>query len=329
MEIIRHHEGLPAHLRGLVLALGNFDGVHRGHQAVLALAQTLAKNSGVPSGVLFFEPHPRRFFQPDTPYFRLTPQPLKLRLMQGCGLDVAIIQPFDAALASSPADSFITDMLVEKYGVGHVIVGWNFRFGKGRAGDAALLEQRGKELGFSVTVLEPQGSNDAEPISSTRIRALLEAGKPVRAAELLGYWWRVSATVVGGDQRGQDLGFPTANMVLAKGVNLAHGIYAVRVRLQGRRHHGAAYLGTRPTFGGGEVVLEVYLLEFSGDLYGRELEVEFIEFLRGDEEFDGAASLTTQMERDCTAARDILTRLDVHDPIGQFTMQSRLRAPQP
>ena len=215
---------------------------------------------------------------------------------------------------------------MEKYGVSHVIVGWNFRFGKGRAGDAALLEQRGAALGFGVTVLEAQGSNDAEPISSTRIRALLEAGKPLRAAELLGYWWRVRATVVGGDHRGQGLGFPTANMILAKGVNLAHGIYAVRVMVGGRRHAGAAYLGTRPTFGGGEVVLEVFLLEFSGDLYGVELEVEFIEFLRGDETFDGAASLTTQMQRDCSAARDILTRLEVHDPIGQFAMQKQLES---
>ncbi|MFV2093458.1 MAG: bifunctional riboflavin kinase/FAD synthetase, partial [Hyphomicrobiales bacterium] len=310
--------------QNLVLALGNFDGVHRGHQAVLALARTLGQKSGVASGVLFFEPHPRRYFQPDTPYFRLTPQPLKLRLMQGAGLDAAIIQPFNTELASSPADEFISEILVKKYCVGHVIAGWNFRFGKGRAGDAALLARRGGELGFAVTILEAQGSNDAEPISSTRIRALLEAGKPLRAAELLGYWWRISASVIGGDHRGQALGYPTANMILDKGVNLAHGIYAVRVRVDGRRHAGAAYLGTRPTFGGGQVVLETFLLDFSGNLYGRELEVEFIEFLRGDEAFDNAEALTTQMQRDCAAARDILARLDVHDPIGQFAMQTAL-----
>lgn len=315
MQILKSYNDPPKALKGAALAIGNFDGVHRGHQAVLAAAVKAGRAEGRPCGVITFEPHPRQFFQPDVPLFRLTPEPLKLRLMAALGLDLAVVLPFDAALASLTAEQFVNTVLVEGLAVRHVVAGSDFHFGKGRKGTPAMLRSLGQKSGFRVTLVEPQGEGEVI-YSSTDARQALRDGDPEGAARILGYWWRVSGEVTGGDKRGRWLEFPTANIAVPPGFALRHGIYAVRVWVGGERHHGAAYLGTRPSFDDGAPVIETFLLDYSGDLYGREIELEMIAFLRGDEKFDDAEALKAQMRADCEAAGQILTELDRNDPFA-------------
>ena len=275
--------------RGAALAIGNFDGVHRGHQALLRAARSAAAKHGGKAGAILFEPNPREFFQPDKPHFRLTPLPRKLELLETFALDLAVVLRFDASLARMPAEAFIDQVLVRALGVSHVVVGYDFRFGKGRAGDPDMLRRAGAAHGFGVTVVE-QVAGGGEVYSSSAIRAELAQGDVRGAADMLGHWWRVSGKVVGGARRGTGLGFPTANIALAPGTALAHGIYAVRVMVDGKSHAAAAYLGTRPTFDDGAPLLEVFLLDFDGDLYGRDIAVDFIDHIRGDRRFDSAGS---------------------------------------
>jgi riboflavin kinase / FMN adenylyltransferase len=308
MRILRSYKSIPPALREAALAIGNFDGVHRGHRAVIAAAMAASEDAGAPAGVMTFEPHPREFFKPDAPMFRLTPETVKLELLEEMGLDLAVVLPFNAQLASLSAEAFVTEVLVEGLGVGHVVTGADFQFGKGRTGTPELLREMGGLYGFGVTVVAPQGEGDTV-FSSTAIRERLAAGDMPGAAELLGYWWRVSGTVVGGDKRGHGLGFPTANITAPPGFGLARGIYAVRVRAVGIEYHGAAYFGTRPTFDDGDAVIETFLFDFSGDLYGKEIELEFIAFLRGDEKFADGAALKAQMKADCQKAEAILAEV--------------------
>jgi riboflavin kinase / FMN adenylyltransferase len=305
MQVLHGMDNVPASARRAALAIGNFDGVHRGHQALLAVAREQAAKSGGPAGVVLFEPHPREFFQPDRPHFRLTPLPLKLKLLESFGLDLAVVLRFDASLAALSAEEFIASILAGKLAAAHVVVGYDFRFGKGRAGDLETLSRAGVAHGFGVTVVA-QVAEAGEVFSSGAIRAELAQGDVQGAAQMLGWWWRVSGRVTGGAKRGTGLGFPTANIALAPGTALAHGIYAVRVHLDGSRYDAAAYLGTRPTFDDGAPVLEVFLLDFDGDLYGRDIAVEFIDFIRPDLRFHGAEALKAQMAQDCDAARKIL-----------------------
>jgi riboflavin kinase / FMN adenylyltransferase len=299
-------DALPAD-RGAVLAIGNFDGVHRGHQAVFAATIAQARRAGVPAGVVLFNPHPRQYFQPDQPHFTLTPMPLRLRLLAALGLDLAIVLPFGSALASLSADEFIDTILVRGLGASHVHVGYNFNFGRGRHGSAATLAAAGQRLGFGVTVVAAEAGADAGPaFSSSRIRDCLRQGDMPGAANQLGYWWRVSGTVVGGAKRGSDLGFPTANIELAGGQAFKHGIYATRVWIKGRRYDAASYLGTRPTFDGGKPILETFLFDFTEDIYGEVLDVELIQFLRDDAAFTTIEALKEQMYADCQAARTVL-----------------------
>jgi riboflavin kinase/FMN adenylyltransferase len=315
MQILKSYIDPPDALKGAALAIGNFDGVHRGHQAVLAAAVKAGRAKGRPCGVMTFEPHPRQFFQPDAPLFRLTPEPLKLRLMAALGLDVAIVLPFNAALAALTAEQFVSTVLVEGLAVDHVVTGSDFHFGKGRKGTPAMLRSLGKESGFAVTLVEPQGEGEAV-YSSTDARQALRDGDPRVAADILGYWWRIAGEVTGGDKRGHGLGFPTANISVPPGFALKHGIYAVRVWVGGERYHGAAYLGTRPSFDDGAPVIETFLFDFSGDLYGQEMELEVIAFLRGDEKFDSATALVAQMQADCEMAGRLLADLDRNDPFA-------------
>lgn len=306
MLVIHGFEAVLPEAKGAVLALGNFDGVHRGHQILVRRAIDEARRIGRPAGILLFEPHPREYFNPGALHFRITSLEEKLAIFDEMGLDIATVLPFDGALASLDAESFIAGVLVRGLAVAHVVVGYHFFFGRNRSGSAETLRAAGEAYGFGVTVVEPVADR-GEPFSSTAIRLLLAEGDVRGAAEALGRPWRVRGPVIGGAKRGTGLGFPTANVALPKGTALGHGIFAVRVKLDGRSLDGAAYLGTRPTFDDGMPVLEVFLFDFDEAIYGREIEVSFIDKVRDDRKFDSADELVRQMQIDCVKAREILT----------------------
>ncbi len=324
MQSVEGSHSCPDALKGASVAIGNFDGVHRGHQAVLEAALSEAKAQGTPSGVMTFEPHPRDYFQPDKPVFRLTPEALKLELFAAMGLDMAVVQTFDAALSALPAAEFVSKILIGDLGVSHVVTGSDFKFGKGRDGDASVLRQLGDAHGFGVTTVEPQGEG-SDVFSSSSIREHLRNGEARPAAEELGYWWRVHGAVVGGDKRGRLIGFPTANIAVPRGFALKHGIYAVRIHTADGRFDGAAYFGTRPSFDDGAPSIETFLFDFSGDLYGQEIEVEIIAFLRPDKKFGSAGALVQQMTKDCAASRDVLAALEAEDPIARYPLAQALK----
>ena len=307
MEVLHGWRDIPARFKGASLAIGNFDGMHRGHRAVLDAAKAAAE-PGTPVGAMVFEPHPRKFFQPDKPMFLLTPLARKLELLASCGLDLAAVLPFDETLARLSADAFVHDVLVEGFGISHATTGYDFFFGKQRQGNPAVLRSLGERFGFGVTIVEAVG-HSGEIFSSTRIREMLAEGDVAGAAVMLGAWWQVEGVVESGAGRGAGLGFPTANIRLGEGQSLSHGIYAVRVRVDGTWHHGAAYLGTRPTFDAGAPLLETFLFDFDGNLYGRTLTVEFVEFVRPDAKFRSGTDLAAQMRADCERARAILAQV--------------------
>lgn len=300
---------LPARLRGAVVAIGNFDGAHRGHQAVLEAALSQAERDGRPALVLTFEPHPRRFFRPDESLFVLTPSAMKARLLAELGFDAVVEEPFDAALAGREAEDFVRGLLVERLGIGGAVTGFDFHFGRNRGGGPGFLEEAGRRFGFSVTRVEAFGDEGGTVVSSSRIRGLLEAGDAAQAAGLLGYRWTVEAPVVRGRQLGRTLGYPTANMVLAEGVGLKHGIYAVRFRrADGTLFDGVASFGRRPTVEAeGAPLLETFLFDFSGDLYGERCAVSLFGFGRGEEKFASLDALVTRMRADEAEARALLS----------------------
>lgn len=254
---------------------------------------------------MIFEPHPREFFHPAEPLFRLTPLNRKLAILENLGLKLAFVENFDAHFAALTAEEFIERVLVAGLGVEHVIVGYDFYFGHKRAGNPQTLVDAGKKFGFGVTVVAPV-AEAGEVFSSSAVRVYLAQGDVRGATNVLGEPWRVVGKVVGGAKRGTGLGFPTANVPMPKGTALAHGIYAVRAHVDGEVHDAAAYLGTRPTFDDGMPVLEVFLLDFDGDLYGHHLEVEFIDFIREDRKFDTAEELVGQMDVDVRKIRAVL-----------------------
>jgi riboflavin kinase/FMN adenylyltransferase len=323
MDIVRCWRDVPANLKGAALAIGNFDGVHRGHQEVLNAAIKIAKQEGRRSGAVVFEPHPREFFAPDTPFFRLTPLPLKLELLEALGLDQTYVIPFDQALASLSAEAFATEVVAKGFGASHVVVGHDFSFGKGRTGTTEGLASLGRALGFGVDVVAPVGAHGAT-FSSSRIREHLHQGETREAADQLGYWWRVRGRVEAGAGRGKGLGFPTLNLKLAPGQAVRHGIYVMRIDVDGHSHPAAGYVGSRPTFGEGDPVLEAYLLDFAGDLYGKEVDAEFVAFLRPDQTFATPEALSMQMREDCDKARTVLAKLDEDDPIRRFPLARAL-----
>lgn len=294
-------------LGGAVLALGNFDGVHRGHAAVIARARHRAKALAKPAAVLTFEPHPRAFFNPGEPLFRLTDEAAKLRLLASTGLDGAIVLTFDAALARLSAEEFVARILVERFTVSGVVIGFNFHFGKNRAGSPDFLKAQGRKYGFVVDIVPPFDL-DGRPVSSGPVRDALAAGRLDQAAELLGFPWFVSGEVVHGDQRGRELGFPTANLRLDPACRLRHGVYAVRVAHDGCRYDGVANFGRRPMFDTGAVLLEVFLFDFVGDLYGRSIDVSFIDWIREEKVFGSVEQLIAAMKGDADNARMALKR---------------------
>lgn len=308
-------ETVPDALRGAVVAIGNFDGVHRGHQAVLERARQMAAAAGVPAVALTFEPHPRSLFRPDQPIFRLTPPPLKARLLKAVGLDGLITARFDHAFAGLSAQAFVDTVLGDRLGARHVLIGWDFHFGKARAGTPAFLAEAGPAAGFTVDITAPLADDTGGAISSSRVRDALAAGDVATANALLGWRWRVTASVRHGDKRGRELGFPTANMRLPDDCALAHGIYAVRVETGGRRVDGVASFGRRPTFDNGAPLLEVFLFDFSGDLYGRDLTVTLVEYLRPEWRFASIDGLIDQIARDCEKARHCLAQTAPVSPL--------------
>lgn len=306
MIVVRHFEHVPDAARGAVVAIGNFDGVHRGHQALIAGGRALAAKLGAPFGILAFEPHPQEFFRKGAEKFRLTPFRPKAEILCRLGVDALFAVPFNARLAAMPAEPFIADVLVKGLGLRHVITGADFQFGKGRGGDAALLAAEGRRLGFGASVFEAVMADGAHKISSTDIRRALKEGRPRDAAALLGHEWTVSGHVRGGDRRGRTIGFPTANISLKGYLEPALGVYAVRVTALGAPYLGVANFGRRPTFDKQDTLLEVHLFDFDGDLYGRTLDVSFVDFIRPEMKFAGLDALKSQIAADSEKARDIL-----------------------
>lgn len=300
-------DGEPGALHGAVVAIGNFDGVHRGHRKVIGAALQRAASLGRKAAALTFSPHPRRFFQPDAPMFSLSSDRNKLRLLAATGLDGAIVFRFDAAFASTTAEDFVQRILVGKFGVGGVAIGYDFHFGKGRAGSPNYLTFEGTRLGFPVDVVPPL-EDEGRPVSSGAIRETLAEGKVVEAAELLGAPWFISGEVIHGEKRGRELGFPTANIRLDPSCGLKHGIYAVRVDIEGQRVDGVASFGTRPMFDDGAPLLEIFLLDYEGDLYGKTLDVAFIGWVRHEQKFSSIETLKKHMMADVAQAREALKR---------------------
>ncbi|WP_375640963.1 MULTISPECIES: bifunctional riboflavin kinase/FAD synthetase [unclassified Bartonella] len=301
----------PSAWRGAVLALGNFDGVHCGHQVVLQKALDFARIKKKPSVVLTFEPHPRSFFQHSAPVYRLTEAAEKAEIFKTLGFDGVIEQPFDAQFAALSADEFIKSFLKEVFDVSVVVTGENFQFGHQKSGNVHLLCQRGEKYGFEVVqvscVARPQESQSLI-ISSSFIRQLLSQGEVDKAAHLLGYHYRIRSNIIQGEKLGRLLGFPTANQMLPPQVRLAHGVYAVRLRrANGVLYDGVASFGCRPTVvKDGAPLLETYLFDFNDDLYGESCTVSFFQFLRGQEKFDGLEPLIVQMHRDEKKAKEVL-----------------------
>jgi riboflavin kinase/FMN adenylyltransferase len=313
MRIFRHYRDVPDAYKGAVVAVGNFDGVHRGHQALIAEARRMAEERGAPLGVLAFEPHPQEFFRPSPESFRLTPFRAKARLIAALGADVMYALDFNAEMATMPAEDFVLNVLVGALGIGAIVIGKDFQFGKGRAGNTTMLAYMGEMEGFGVTIFDPVIAHGDDKISSTEIRDALKAGKPDVAARLLGHHWSVEARVEHGDKRGRTIGYPTANMKLTDVMNPAFGVYAVRANVIeddviAATYDGVANFGIRPMFETDVPLLETFLFDFNGDLYGKHMQVELIAYLRPEAKFDSMGALIAQMNADSDAAKAILTR---------------------
>lgn len=310
MRLIRHLADVPPEGRGAVVALGNFDGVHLGHQTVIRHAAEVAEAHKAPLGVLTFEPHPRSFFRPQDPIFRLTPFRIKTRHLQDLGVDYLFELTFDAEMAARPAETFVEEILVAGLGVTHVVVGYDFCFGKGRTGNASLLTEYGGRHGFGVTSVAAAKLGDGPAYSSTLIRQQLQAGDPKSAAATLGRPWEIEGRVEHGDARGRQLGFPTANVAIGEYLEPKLGVYAIMATLADEPSQnwvtGVANLGRRPTVGGTRVQFEAHLFDFVGDLYGKHLRVALIDFIRPEMKFNGLDALKAQIAADSAKAREIL-----------------------
>jgi len=316
MRIFRHYTEMPAAIRGGVVALGNFDGVHLGHQTVIGTAQAIAREKGLACGVMTFEPHPRLLFSPDAAPFRLTPFRIKSRLIEALGVDFLLMQHFDAAFARHTAAEFVDEVLMRGLGVTHVVVGYDYVFGRGREGNVDVLRAMAAERGFGLTCIGAVSAEDGVVYSSTSVREALQSGRPQDAARLLGRPWEIEGRVEHGDQRGRLLGFPTANIEMGEYLHPSTGVYAVRAGIDkgGATEwwSGVANFGRRPTFDKTSELLEVHLFDTAGDLYGRHLRVSLIDYLRPEYKFDGLDALKTQIETDCATARRFFAAWQEH-----------------
>jgi riboflavin kinase/FMN adenylyltransferase len=309
MKLFRDYENLPDEVRGSSIAIGNFDGVHLGHRAVIGEAGRIAHGQGIPWTVLSFEPHPRSLFSPDNEPFRLTPFKTKAHLIEELGVDNLIVLYFDRHLANLSADDFVMKVLVEGLDARHVVSGYDFVFGNKRAGNCELLLHKGKDHGFDFTCVS--AVDDGKIVySSTNIRDFLKSGNPLAAAKLLGRPFEIDGRVEHGDKRGQTIGFPTANLFLGEHLNPAHGVYAIRAAIgdgaNTKWQDGVANYGSRPTFNKKDTIFEAHLFDFDGDLYGHYLRVALIDFLREVKKFNGLDDLKVQIAIDCSKARQVL-----------------------
>ncbi|MES2602351.1 MAG: bifunctional riboflavin kinase/FAD synthetase [Pseudomonadota bacterium] len=317
-SVIRDTTPASAITKGAVVAMGNFDGVHLGHRVVISAAIDMARKHGKPAYAVTFEPHPRSFFSPNTPQFRLSDEAAKLRLLAGTGLDGAVVMTFDGTRAGTSAQDFINHDLIGRLGISGIAVGYDFHFGKGRAGSPSLLASEAPRLGIEVHIQAHVDILD-RPVSSSAIRMALAEGQVTEATAMLGEPWFISGEVIHGEKRGRDLGYPTANIRLDKHCGLKHGIYAVRVGIgqekDRARVDGVASFGRRPTFDNGAPLLEVFLFDFKGDLYGQRLDVAFIGFIRDELKFDGIDALVRQMDDDSARARAALAAAPAAFPV--------------
>ena len=307
IEVIRGWRDLTPDQKGAAVAIGAFDGVHRGHQAVIATAREAARALKVPLGVVSFDPHPRRWFQPDAAPFRLMTPDQMARALEPLGVDRLYLLPFDADMAAMSDEAFAREVLASGLGARHAAVGFDFTFGKGRTGSPESLRRYGVDLGFSVSVADRVDDPDGLKLSSSAVREALKAGDMARAAAILGRPFAIAGEVIHGDKRGRTIGVPTANVALSDYMRPAYGIYATRSRLaDGRIIDGVASLGIRPMFETAEPMLEIWLFDFDGDLYGQTVETELVAHLRDEMNFDGLEPLKLQIALDAAAARHIL-----------------------
>ncbi|MDX2142195.1 MAG: bifunctional riboflavin kinase/FAD synthetase [Rhodospirillaceae bacterium] len=313
MRLIRYYGEVPAALKGGVIALGNFDGLHLGHQAVIGEAVRLARSKSAPAAVMTFEPHPRLFFKPDQEPFRLSPFRIKARLIEAMGVDYLYVQTFDREFSQRPAENFIAEILVGGLGISHVVVGFDYVFGRGRGGNVALLHEMARKHNFGVTAV-PERRDDANGThvrySSSNIRTYLKDGQCRAAAQLLGRYWEIEGRVEHGDQRGRFMGFPTANIPHRDYLHPKRGVYAVRAGIDrgGETvwHDAVANFGYRPTFDKKDVLLEVHVFDFNEDLYQKHLRVALIDYIRPEMKFDGLEAIKAQIGKDCETARGLL-----------------------
>ena len=310
MHLLRHIDDVPQALKGGVVALGNFDGLHLGHQAVIGKAIEIARENSVAAAVMTFEPHPRAFFTPNQDAFRLSPFRIKYRLIQAMGVDFLYVQRFDAGFSSYSADTFVDQFLIDGLGVSHVVIGYDYVFGNKRGGNADFLKMRAQEAGFEVSAVQEYRIDAKAQVSSTAIREFLAEGACQSAATLLGRCWEVAGRVEHGDQRGRHLGFPTANLPMGEYIHPRQGVYAVRAGIdrggQTIWYNAVANFGRRPTFDKTDVLFEVHFFDFDEDLYQRQVRVALVEYIRLEQKFDGIEALKAQLTKDCERAREIL-----------------------
>ena len=325
MRIVRHWQSTPAVARGAVVAVGNFDGVHLGHRAVIEESRRIARALGAPLAVLTFEPHPRQVLAAPEEPFRLTPFRVKARHLAALGVDILFVARFDRAFAARAPASFVADVVAAGIGARHVVVGHDFAFGRGRAGTVALLTEVGGPLGVGVTSIEAAGTGK-QIHSASRARHMLSDGDVAALPEVLGRYWEIDGHVVAGDRRGRTIGFPTANLRCARILHPARGVYALWAQPHGDVEHwypAVANLGRRPTFDKTEDLLEVHIFDYAADLYGRRLRVAFADRVRSERRFDGIDALKAQIASDCETARAVLARLPAPDTEASAALPRR------
>ena len=322
MRIIQEFVDIPEACKGAAIALGNFDGVHKGHQVVIGKIMKISNSLNIPSAVMTFEPHPRRFFQPNAPLFEMTPTCAKSRCIEALGVDIHYVIPFNKKFSSLNAQDFIEKVLVTGLRVRHVAAGYDFVFGKGREGDVEYLKKSGETYGFDVTVVPAVKTDNCNTYSSTVIREHISEGRPLKAAEHLGHVWEIEGKVVAGDQRGRQIGFPTANVDPGVSIIPKLGVYAVWAGVPKglviKWYKAVVNVGRRPTFDGEGITIEAHLFDFTGDLYDKVLRVAFIDFIRPEMKFDGLESIKTQILEDCIAAQEILDEVAFNDITTQL-----------